>query len=38
VEEEGMKGTPVTIGVTPAVIRIKVEDEDDDDEGDDAKE
>ena len=33
-----MKGTPVTIGVTPAVIRIKQEDEDDDDEGDDAKE
>ena len=33
-----MKGTPVTISVTPAVIRIKVEDEDDDDEGDDAKE
>ena len=32
-----MKGTPVTINVTPTVISIKVE-EDEDDEGDDAKE
>jgi len=27
-------GKPVTINVTPAVIRIKQEDEDDEDEGD----
>ena len=32
-----MKGTPVTINVTPAVISIKQKDEDEDDEGDDAK-
>jgi hypothetical protein len=31
-----MKGTPVTISVTPAVIRIKKE-EDEDDEGDEAE-
>ena len=31
-----MKGTPVTINVTPAVISIKV-DEDEDDEEDDAE-
>ena len=31
-----MKGTPVTINVTPAVIGIKV-DEDEDDEEDDAE-
>jgi len=31
-----MKGTPVTINVTPAVISIKVE-EDDDGEEDDAE-
>ena len=31
-----MKGTPVTINVTPAVISIKVE-EDEDDEEDDAE-
>ena len=32
-----MKGKPVTINVTPAVISIKQEDEDDDDEEDDAE-